>query len=907
MKSRWERLVSADGLLSAVSVLTCSVALASLLAATAVARPASAAGSQPMSAYAKLPLFFEVNEGQTDPRFQFLARSGGYTIFLTPTESVIVEGETNVGGRRGAVELDERSATPAIMRMKLVGANPTPKLFGLGELPGKLNYLIGNDPTSWHTGVPLYSQVRSEQVYSGIDLLFHGDTHGGVQQLEYDFIVSPGADPNAVRLRITGAKKIEIDDNRDLILHTADGQILMHKPVIYQPVGGERRLVEGAFVLHEGDELGFQVAAYDHRQPLVIDPKITYASFLGGAAEDQGTGTVLDTSTPGKPKLYVPGSTASMTTFPETHSLIGSSGGAAYSYVAKIDPTLAGAASLVYLTFIGGHTPFTGATPCATLETTIALDTSRGASLVEPVIAGATNCKDYPVTSGGPTTGPDDNFVTRLNPGGAALDTSILLGGNGQERGGFVSVDKSGNVVFAAGTTSTNLPATTGAYATKLNNGGAGTEDCFVAKLNRPLVVEYLTYLNVGAGTPSAINHIGCGAIPDPSTGDILAGGNTFSTSAFTAAGGANGFQKSFVGSEDTFLVKLNPSLSGVKQLIFSTYLGGGGTTEVQTGAVFLAAPGLVVIGGDTTSGGSTFPPNMPLTKDAYESSNIAVSTSAKGIGFVTVIDTTKTGLASLVFSSYFGGSGGDERVQSIAFDPVAGSSSAYRLVLGGQTTSPNFPTKDPLQSALAGGSSAQDAFIAVLLVPSLSSGPKAVLLFSTYIGGGFKIAGSHENETILGLAVDAKHTIYAYGRTLSDSFFGHTSPATVVNGFQTKCSSCSPTHASPSDDAVVLVIPNPAQTEASSSSVTSSLNPSPFGTPVTFTATVKPATVGTPTGKVTFKDGTTTLGTGTLSGGKATFKTSSLAKGKHSITAAYGGDATFTGSTSPVLTQTVN
>src|SRR5260370_4858452 len=187
---------------------------------------------------------------------------------------------------------------------------------------------------------------------------------------------------------------------------------------------------------------------------------------------------------------------------------------------------------------------------------------------------------------------------------------------------------------------------------------------------------------------------------------------------------------------------------------------------------------------------------------------------------------------------------------------------------MGGQGVATDCDKKNRVESALAGGSSAQNAFVSVLLVPKSSSGPKAVLLLSTYRGGGFRILGSHGNETIQGLAVDANHTIYGYGRTLSDSFFGHTSPATVVNGFQTKCSSCSPTHPSPSDDAVVLVIPNPAQTQASSTSVTSSLNPSTFGTAGTLTATVKPSSPGTPTGEGTFKDGTPNLGMGTLSRG---------------------------------------
>jgi len=304
----------------------------------------------------------------------------------------------------------------------------------------------------------------------------------------------------------------------------------------------------------------------------------------------------------------------------------------------------------------------------------------------------------------------------------------------------------------------------------------------------------------------------------------------------------------------------------------------------------------------------------------------------------------------------------------------------------------------NPLQSKLTG---VQNGWVSIVNAPTLSTGPAATLAFSTYIGGSLaKFGPMGTNEAIQGVAVDGAHTIYAHGRTLSDNFFANTSPATVVNGFQKKCSSCSPTHASPADDAVVFVLPNPTAV-ATTTTLASSLNPSTFGQPVTFTATVKstsgtptgmvrfndgatalgtaslvagvakftakslavgahsitavyagnvnfaasksavlkqtvnkagtstslvstpnPSTVGqtvtftvtvkastsgTPTGTVTFKDGTTTLGTGSLSGGKATFKTSKLAKGVHSITAAYGGSATYLASTSPVLKQTVN
>lgn len=861
------------------------------------------AATQPV--YAGLPLFFEANQGQSDPRVRFLSRGDGYGLFLTESETVLVTGRNHRGRKERSTDVgsDSQSVAQSVLRMKLVGANPHPELAGVGELPGKVNYLVGNDPGSWHTQVPIYSQVESRQVYPGIDLLFHGNQ----RQLEYDFVVAPGGDPSAIKLGISGARAVAVDSDKDVVLHTADGEILMRKPEIYQEIAGVRSSVEGGFILRSEDEVGFQLGAYDRSQALVIDPAFTYATFLGGSNQDQPANLVLDTiSTPGKPKIYVGGSTGSMTTFPEPHHLIGSIGAGSYAFVAKIDATVTGAASLNYLTFLGGHIPFSGGGDCTdNLAGHIDLDTSKGASFVEPVITGETNCKDFPVT----TSTPANGFLTRLMPSGAALDTSIFFGGNGRWRGGWISVDSSGNVVLAAGTNSTNLPATANAYATKLNKGEPGAEDCFVAVLNRSFVVQYLTYLNVGAGVLSPPGHVACGAFHDANH-NIIAGGNTFSSTAFNKVGGgtlANGFQPTFAGTEDTFLMKLNPFLSGNAQVTYATYFGGGGTTEAQTGAIAIGN-GLVTVVGDTTSGTSTTPPNIPLTEDAFQSVNIALSTSPKGIGYITLINPSLTGKAGLVFSSYFGGSGGDERVQSVAFDPISGATSALRVVLGGQTTSTNFPLKNPLQTDFAAQTSpAQDAFVAVMLVPMVSTGPKALLLFSTYIGGGYKIPGSHQNETILGVATDANHTIYATGRTLSDNFYAHTSPPTVMNGFQTKCNSCAPTHASPSDDVVVFRLPNPAQTEASSISLTSSLNPSTVGTAVTFTATVKAAVLGTPTGKVTFKDGTTTLGVVSLSARVAKFTTSSLAKGAHSITASYSGDATFKPSISSTLTQNVN
>ncbi len=848
---------------------------------------------------ASIPLFFEANRGQTDPRVRFLSRSTGYTLFLTPSEITLIEGGTMARGWQRVAPAEDISTPRAVIRMKLVGGRPSPVMTGVDELPGKVNYLVGNDPKAWHTGVPLYSQVRAEQVYPGVDLVFHGDD----RQLEYDLVVSPGTDPNRIAFLITGAKRMELDHAGDLVLHTDRSQIRMHKPLIYQPVGAARRPVDGAFALTASGKVSFQLGTYDRTQPLVIDPRIKYATFLGGAGSDSGGGIVLDTTTnPNAPKMYIPGSTNAITTFPEKSTLIGSSpGGTHYVYLAKVDPLLTGAASLDYLTFIGGNVSFAGTTGCDTGPSGFALDTSLGATSVQPVIVGATNCRNYPVTTTTHTGGANDIFVTRLMPSGAKIDLSIFFGGNGQEpAGGSESLDSSGNIILAGYTTSTNLPATVGAYATKRNNGATGYEDCFVAKLNRSYVVQYLTYLNVGAGSVSAdASALDCAAFQDAS-GQILAGGGTVSSTAFVAAGGANGFQTTFTGVGDTFLTKLDPTRSGTKQLTYASYFGGGGVT-VPGGAAILGT-GIVAFAGNTTSGTTVNPPNIPL-KNAYLKTNLASSSSDKGIGFFAVVDTTKIGAASLICSSYYGGSGGDDKVQAIAYDPAAGSTT-YRLVMAGQTTSLNFPLKNPFQSTRTG---VQNGWVSVVNAPTLSTGPAATVAFSTYIGGNLATFGpSSTNEAVQGVAVDKAHTIYAHGRTLSDSFFGHTSPATVVNGFQTKCSSCSPTHASPADDAVIFVIPNPTGV-ATTTTVTSSLNPSAFGKAVTFTATVKSTTTGTPTGTVTFKDGTAALGTVTLSTGIAKFTTAALKVGTHSIAAVYNGSVSFLPSTSAALTQTVN
>ncbi|HEV2103840.1 MAG TPA: hypothetical protein VGR58_13765, partial [Candidatus Acidoferrum sp.] len=664
-----------------------------------------------------LPLFFEANRGQTDARVKFLARSSGYSLLVSPTETVFASAHTSAPrgalspGKFAPADLGER----AVLRMKLLESNPGPEISGIKELPGKVNYLIGNNPREWHTGVPLYEEVRSREVYPGIDLVYHGDQ----QRLEYDFQVAPGADPGRIRFRIAGAEKVAVDENGDLVLRTGKNEFRMRKPVIYQPDGERRRPVDGGFSLQAGKLVAFYVGAYDKKMRLVIDPTIVYATFLGAAGVEGSGGMDLDVTNSSAPKLFVSGSTSDATTFTETSSLLGTSGSAGdYAFVAKIDPATTGAASLNFLTFIGGSLIFTGGTgPCQNFATDMKVDASGGAGQAEAVVLGLTNCRDFPVTFGGPTTGTDDLFITRLTPSGAAIDNSTLLGGNGSQGlttssgGSSLFVNQEGTVVLTGSTTSTNLPTTANAYSVSFNNGTpGGFNDCYTAKLDRSFNILYMTYLNVGGNTTSTVA-AGCGVGSMDAAGKIYFGGNIVSATAFSlinGGAGPNGFQTTFTGTPGTtpngFVALLDPSLIGLNQMTYVTYIGGGAGTVLRAGAVDLVH-GMTVVVGDAISGGTT---NIPLL-NAFQSTNNALAGATTGM--ITVIDATKTGAASLVASSYLGGTTnvGFTSIRSVAIDSVPGNPPTQRIVVAGHTTATALPTMNPLQAALVGS---QDAFV---------------------------------------------------------------------------------------------------------------------------------------------------------------------------------------------------
>ena len=317
--------------------------------ATGFALPFAAfAEARVSQSYGKLPLHFEANQGQTHHDVRFLARGAGYSLYLTAGEAVLVLTKPNPDAKRDLRSTPERRGTqargtPVVVRMSLVGAAPKPLVSGLDELPGKANYLIGK-PAKWRTNVPTYAKVHYRAVYPGIDLVYYGNQ----RQLEYDFVVAPGADPNRIVLGFQGAERLEINAEGELVLHAAGGVIRQRVPVIYQEIDGVRTKIEGRYVLKDAHRVGFQVAAYDPSRPLVIDPTLVDSTYLGGSGWDYGYGIAVDAAG----SAYVTGVTSS-TDFPTASPLQAANGGGVEgdAFVTKLDPT---GSALVYSTYLGG-------------------------------------------------------------------------------------------------------------------------------------------------------------------------------------------------------------------------------------------------------------------------------------------------------------------------------------------------------------------------------------------------------------------------------------------------------------------------------------------------------------------------------------------------------------------------
>ena len=471
---------------SAVALLVCSFLLAaafriarnssrhSLSATSAAARMASPTVSSTdksalLQAYGKLPLSFMENQGQLAQEVRYAAHGARYDLFLTSQEAVVTlrhSQHLDFSPRHRAASLKamralrKSGAATASLRLRFAGSNPAPEIAGLENLPGKVNYFIGNDPKKWHTGIPTFAQVKYSQVYPGVDLLFYGHQ----RNLEYDFIVAPGADPRAIRMNLSGARKLRLDAHGDVLVSVAGGEVLLQKPLVYQNINGRRQEIAANYSLR-GNDVSFAIAPYDHRESLIVDPVLNYATYLGGTNDD-GVGSAIASDSSGN--TYIAGQTLS-TDFPPTSALTPGGNTNGTGFVVELNPT---GSALLYSTYLGSSAGF---------DFAFGITVSGG----DIYVTGETSGTDFPTTAGAlkPTVTSNavgTSFLTKLNP---AVDTtasllySTYLGGSNGVLGDFgqaVAADSSGNAYVTgvtystAGTADVDFPVSLGAFQSTL-------------------------------------------------------------------------------------------------------------------------------------------------------------------------------------------------------------------------------------------------------------------------------------------------------------------------------------------------------------------------------------------------------------------------------------------------------
>jgi uncharacterized protein (TIGR03437 family) len=600
--------------------------------------------------YGKLPSAFEPNLGQTAPEVRFLTRGGGMTAFFTDTEAVMVLHK----GEQPSHDALHRPDPPAkveqaVVRMKLAGVTRPRRATGLEKLPGVSNYFIGNDPKKWRTDVPHYARIRYDGVYPGIDLVWYGNQ----RQLEYDFVVGPGADPNEIQVAYDGVESVGVEANGELVLRTALGGVRQQPPRVYQEIAGKRVEVVARYAIVARNRVRFELAEYDRKRELRIDPVVLiYSTYLGGGGYGGGSGIAVDAAG----SAYVIGSTLS-NAFPTQSPYQGASGGGPWdAVVTKLTPT---GNALVYSTYLGGGGNDYGQG--------IVVDAAGSAYVTE-----RTSSSNFPTQSPYQPTlrGGTAAFVTKLSSAGNALAYSTYLSGSGQDWGLGIAVDAAGSAYVTGFTSSTNFP-TQSAYQATLR----GSQNAFVTKLTPAgSALVYSTYL--GGNTSDT----GYGIAVD-GAGLAYVTGDTYSTNFPTQSA----YQATYRGSGDAFVTKLTAAGNA---LVYSTYLGGS-SFEVGNG-IAVDAAGSAYVMGSTQS--ADFPTQLPYQATYHGSSD----------AFVTKLSPAGN---ALVYSTYLGGNGQDNG-GGIAVDSAG---SAYVI---GYTASTDFPTQSPYQATCQGG---EDAFMTKL------------------------------------------------------------------------------------------------------------------------------------------------------------------------------------------------
>ncbi len=700
-----------------------------LLSTSGSAAPGKTDKESILKDYGKLPLLFIENKGQLDPKVRFYVKTSAQTLYFTDEGIVfdLLRGQEDAAANRspGAEkghQAREGKRERLVFNLRFENARKGVLIEGLERQTGEVNYFVGNDKSKWKTRIPTYKGIVYKDVYRRIDLKVFGEG----EAIEYDFIVNPGGNPNDILLTYNGIEGLSINGEGELLISTAFGELRETKPYVYQEMEG-KKVVDGSFDIQDtvgqsktgSFSYGFQVASYNPSYPLVIDPTLSYSTYLGGNGDDIGYGITVD----GLGNAYVTGYTDS-TDFPVQNPFQGtvmednryifitklSASGSALSYSTYLGGSESGTEAYAIAVDSSGNAYVTGETGADDFPTQNAFQASIAGrndvfitklsasgsalsystylggmetdmahaiavdSLGNAYVTGYTESRDFPTKNPYQGTqsllvGGYDAFITKLSASGSALSYSTYLGGRRNDYGNGIAVDASGNAYITGLTSSSDFPTKNPFQA-----ASADGLDAFITKLSASgSALSYSTYLG-GSGWDEA--H----AIAVDVTGNAYVTGLTCSSDFPTR----NPFQASIAGRNDAFITKLSASGSA---LSYSTYLGG--SREEFFGGTGIAVDGLgnAYVTGVTDS--EDFPTKYPIQETYPVYDNV----------FVTKL--TSSGSA-LSYSTCLGGSDWEE-AYSIAVD---GSGNAY---VTGTTVSDNFPTKNPFQGSIAG---AADVFV---------------------------------------------------------------------------------------------------------------------------------------------------------------------------------------------------
>ena len=650
------------------AVLALTLAGVAILAArtgsaNCAARKSKSGNVRPITEYRRATLAFEANRGQHAAQADFLARGIGYSLWLTAGEATFalrMPDPKKAGHVRNHV-----------LRMQLRGARTSAPAVGERKLAGVINAYIGAEPSRWRQGVPTFGAVRYAGVYPGIDVLYYGNQ----EKLEYDFVVAPNADPQAIELAFVGAEQARVAPDGALIIQLAGREMRWKPPVAYQDTDGRRRIISSRYVLGRGrgakgaPQVRFAIGHYDKTRPLVIDPVLEYSTFIGGSERERGYSIAVNP----QGEAFITGYTFSAdfpTVSPEQAALAANSD----VIVSRLDYT---GSTLLYSTYFGGS----------------AFDFGNGIAIrlsAQVYITGETSSSDFPVTAGAYDTthnGLQDAFVAKFSPSGA-LVYSTFVGGTGSDEGFAIAVSDTGHS-YVVGTSVDGFPTTAGAFSTTY---GGGAFDAFVFKLSpNGSTLDYSTYLG---GTSSDYGH-GIAEVD----GEAYVTGYTGSANFPTTVGA---FDVTHDGATDAFVTRLD---SAGASLIGSTFLGGD---DAEVGEdLALGAYGHISVTGWTSS------TDFPTTASAYDTTY-----NGNVDAFVTRLNPTLTGLT---YSTFLGGID-DDRGFGIVVNVYSNT------LVTGATNSSDFPVVDATQATFGGGT--YDAFVTRII----NNGRD--INFSTYHGG---------------------------------------------------------------------------------------------------------------------------------------------------------------------------